>query len=105
MSMNHRGNTQPAIDQEEHTHPFGEGAFGAKMVVEPMPPASFTQKRLDYDVRSDSNPVYVGFNYRGAATNANNWALQKLTYDGSSRVTLVQIAIDSWDNRVTATYN
>ena len=74
------------------------------MTVEPMPPASFTQKRLDYDVRTDSNPVYVGFNFRGAATSATNWVLQKLTYDGSARVTLVQIAIDAWDNRTTATY-
>lgn len=105
MSLNHHGNSQPAIDQEEHTHPFGESAFGAKMVIEPMPPASYSQKRLDYDVRSDANPVYVGFNHKGAASSATNWVLQKLTYDGSSRVTLVQIAVDSWDNRVSATYS
>jgi hypothetical protein len=101
MSMNHTGNTVPSITQEEHTHPFGEGAFGAKMVMEPMPPASYTQKFLDYDVRTDSNPVYVGFNFRGAATSATNWVLQKLTYDASSRVTMVQVAIDSWDNHAT----
>jgi hypothetical protein len=104
MSLNHLGNVQPAIDKEEHTHPFGEGAFGAKMVMEPMPPAAYTQKFLDYDVRTDSNPVYVGFNFRGAATSDTNWVLQKLTYDASSRVTIVQIAIDSWDNHASATY-
>ena len=105
MSANHTGNTLNSINQEEHTHPFGEGAFGAKMVMEPMPPASYSQKRLDYDVRTDSNPVYVGFNFRGALSSATNWVLQKLTYDGSNRVTLVQIAVDSWDNRTTATYS
>lgn len=105
MSTNHRGNIQPAIDAEEHTHPFGEGAFGAKMVMEPMPAAAYSQKRLDYDVRTDSNPVYVGFNFKGAQDAAPNWILQKLTYDGSSRVTLVQIAIDSWLNRTTTVYS
>jgi len=105
MSLNHKGNAQPSIDIEEHSHPFGEGAFGAKMVMEPMPAATKTQKRLDYDVRTDSNPVYVGFNFPGAATSATNWALQKLTYDGSARVTLVQVATDSWDNRTTTTYS
>ena len=99
------GNTQPFLDASEHTEPFGPGAFGAKMVVEPMPPASFTQKLLDYDVRSDSNPVYVGFNFRGAAQSATNWVLQKLTYDGSNRVIQVQVAIDAWTNRVGATYS
>jgi hypothetical protein len=100
----HTGNIQPALDLEEHSHPFGDGAFGAKMVVEPMPPASFTQKRMDYDVRTDSNPVYVGFNFRGASTSATNWVLQKLSYDGSNRVISVQVATDAWTNRVSATY-
>jgi hypothetical protein len=105
MSQPHTGNVQPAIDNEEHIHPFGLGAFGAKMVMEPMPPASYTQKVLDYGGRTDSNPVYVGFNFRGAATSDVNWVLQKLTYDASDRVVLVQIAIDSWDNHdTTAVY-
>lgn len=103
--MNHRGNSQPAIDQEEHSHPFGENAFGVKLVMEPMPAGSVTQKRLDYDVRTDSNPVYVGYNFKGALVSDTNWALQKLTYDGSARVTLVQVAVDSWNNRSTTSYS
>jgi hypothetical protein len=99
------GNSQPQIDIEEHTYPFGVGAFGAKMVVEPMPPAAFTQKLLDYDIRTDSNPVYVGFNFQGAAQSATNWVIQKLTYDGSARVTMVQIAVNAWTNRVSAIYS
>ena len=102
--MNHRGNAQPSIDIEEHSMPFGEGAFGAKMVVEPIPAAFLSQKRLDYDVRTDDNPVYVGFNFRGALVSDTNWILQKLTYDSSNRVILVQVGIDSWNNRTTATY-
>lgn len=105
MSSNHTGNVQPAIDREEHFHPFGDTNFGAKMVIEPFPAGSFTQKRLDYDVRTDDNPVYVGFNVREKGTSDERWIIQKLTYDGSDRVTLIQIAIDSWDNRSTATYS
>lgn len=103
--MNHTGNIQPALDLEEHTHPFGDGVFGAKMVTEPIPAGFLSQKRLDYDIRTDGQPVYVGFNIRGAATSATNWILQKITYDGSNNPTLVQIAIDSWDNRATASYS
>lgn len=105
MSLRHTGNIQPAIDHEEHTHPFGESAFGAKMVVEPMPAAFNSQKRMDYDVRTDDNPVYVGFNHRGAASSDTNWVLQKLTYDASDRITLVQVSTNSWDNRTTTTYS
>lgn len=105
MPYNHPGNAQPAIDKEEHTHPFGENAFGSKQVIEPIPSAFLSQKRLDYSGRGDSNPVYVGFNVLGALTSTTNWVIQKLTYDISNRVTLVQVATDSWDNRVTATYS
>ena len=105
MSLNHPGNAQPSIDKEEHAHPFGETSIGAKTVIEPVPAAFMSQKRIDYDVRTDDNPVYVGFNYKGAATSDTMWVLQKITYDASNRPTLVQISNDSWDNRTTATYN
>ena len=94
----------PPTDLEEHTHPFGANTFAAKNVVEPIPAAFLSQKRLDYDGRSDDNPVYVGFNVRGAVSSDVTWVIQKLTYDGSNRVTLVQIALDAWDNRASATY-
>lgn len=89
---------------EEHVHPFGDTKFAAKNIVQYLPPAYLSQKRLDYDTRSDDNPVYVGFNTRTAATSDSDWILQKLTYDSSNRVTLVQIAQDSWDNRTGASY-
>lgn len=94
----------PEADLEEHTHPFGNGTFGAKYVVEPIPSAYASQKRIDYVARTDDNPTYVGFNVRGAATSDATWVLQKITYDSSGRATLVQIATDSWDNRASATY-
>ncbi len=105
MSGNHTGQVSNSILIEEHTMPFGEGKVAAKSVIEYIPAGTLTQKFLDYDVRSDSNPVYVGFNLRGALTSDANWLLQKLTYDGSNRVTTVQVAIDSWTNRTTTTYS
>lgn len=105
MSSTHTGNIQPSIDYEEHKMPFGDGSIAAKSVIEYIPAGTLTQKFLDYDVRTDSNPVYVGFNIQGAATSTTTWLLQKLTYDSSNRVTKVQIAKDAWDNRTTASYS
>lgn len=95
----------PVTDFEEHTHPFGANTFGAKNVVQPIPAAFLSQKRIDYDVRTDDNPVYVGYNVRGAGVADTNWILQKMTYDGSNRITLVQVSIDSWNNRASTTYS
>lgn len=94
----------PPTDLEEHAHPFGESNFAAKNVVQPIPAAFLSQKRIDYDVRTDENPVYVGYNVRGAVVGDTTWVIQKMTYDASSRITLVQVAIDSWSNRTTTTY-
>lgn len=62
------------------------------------------QKRLDYDVRTDDNPVYVGYGASGLATTDDGWLINQLTYDGSDRVTLVQSAIGTWDDRASLTY-
>lgn len=61
-------------------------------------------KQIDYDVRTDSNPVYVGYALRGTATSADAWTIQYLTYDGSDRVTSIETAYGSWDNRASLTY-
>jgi hypothetical protein len=105
MSSKHSGNVQPAIDYEEHKMPFGDTSIAAKSVVEYIPAGSLTQKFLDYGARTDSNPIYVGFNIMGQATSATNWLIQQLTYDGSSRVTQVQIAVGAWTNRASLTYS
>lgn len=105
MSSTHSGNIQPSIDYEEHKMPFGDKSIAAKSVVQYVPSGTLSQKRLDYDVRTDANPVYVGFNIMGTLTSDPNWLLQKITYDGSNRPTLVQVAKDSWDNHTTTTYS
>lgn len=57
------------------------------------------ETRLDYDVRIDGNPVYVGKNLNGASTAAATWTIQKMTYDVTSRLTRAQVLTGSWDGR------
>lgn len=56
--------------------------------------------RLDYDVRTDGNPVYVGKAPQGTLTSAVAWTVQRLTYDASARLILVEVRSGVvWDNR------
>lgn len=58
------------------------------------------QTRLDYDVRTDSNPVYVGEANQGVATSASEWIVKKLYYDASNRLTRIKAHGNvAWDNR------
>ena len=60
------------------------------------------ESRLDYDVRTDGNPVYVGEADPGAATDADVWTIKFLTYDADDRVTRVQVKQNvAWDSRST----
>lgn len=59
----------------------------------------------DYDVRTDGNPIYVGFAPRGTPTSDLSWTIYYFVYDGNAQMTSRTTAYDSWDNRVTATYN
>ena len=80
-----------------------ELSMNAKRIME-VP--SNWKKRLDYDVRTDDNPVYVGFAPWGMDEgNVEGWLLYKMTYDGSDRITEVDIAYDSWTNHATAVYS
>lgn len=63
-----------------------------------------SQMFVDYDTRTDGQPVYVGYASRGVASSTASWTLFKLTYNASDYVTSRQVAYDSWDNRASATY-
>lgn len=58
------------------------------------------ETRLDYDVRTDSNPVYLGRALDGTSV-TETWTIQKFTYDGSDRVTQIQVTEGRWDARTT----
>lgn len=54
---------------------------------------------LDYDVRTDGNPVYVGTNAQAAAEADATWTVMRLTYDASNRLTDKQVLTGSWTGR------
>lgn len=90
------GDLKPSIlDNDEH-----DNSIKAKRVVT-WP--DNTQQRIDYDVRTDGQPVYVGYAPRGTAT-SGIWMIQKFTFttvSGTDYATLRQIAYDAWTNRAT----
>ena len=60
--------------------------------------------RYDADGRADNQPVYIGFAEKGTSESTKSWTIHKFAYDGSSYPTSRTIAIDSWENRTTASY-
>jgi len=62
------------------------------------------QIRMDYGVRTDGQPIYLGYAIRGKATSDDAWIIYKHTYDVNDQLTLRQTAFDAWDNIATATY-
>lgn len=111
MSVRHTGgNALHNMEMEYHYHPFGENHLAAQRTVSPLPAAFDSEKRLDYDTRTDDNPVYIGFaeyvfisatETITPTTNTDTWIVQKLTYDASDRVTRIQVARGAWDDRAT----
>lgn len=110
MSTRHTGsNVVYSMQQEYHYHPFGDGYLAAQRVVQPLPEAFDSEKRLDYASRTDDNPVYIGFaeyqfNSEGTVvptTDVSTWIIQKLTYDASDRITRIEVRRGTWDARTT----
>lgn len=60
---------------------------------------------LDYQTRSDYQPVYLGTNTPGAALSDPTWNIRLITYDGSNRATMIQNATGAWTNRTSLTYD
>lgn len=57
--------------------------------------------QLDYDGRTDSNPVYIGQNTQGAADTDTDWEIKRITYDITNRAVDIQFLIGAWDQRAT----
>jgi hypothetical protein len=65
------------------------------------------QMRLDYDVRTDGQPLYLGYAARGIATSQKGWMIYKYTFvdiGGTDFVSARQVANDTWDNRALASF-
>lgn len=63
-----------------------------------------TQIQADYDVRTDAQPVYLGYAIIGKATSDDAWMIYKFTYDGSNQMTVKQTAYGTWTGRASLTY-
>jgi len=107
MSQRHTGpHALHGMEMEYHYHPFGDNHLAAQRVVQPLPAAFDSEKRLDYAGRADDNPVYVAFgeymfNSNGAVAPAttDTWIIQKFTYDATDRITRIQVVRGAWDDR------
>lgn len=64
---------------------------------------------MDYD--GSNNLIYIGYAVSGTAKSAASWLIKKLTYDGSSNLTDIQLeggntGFDAvWDNRAALSYS
>lgn len=63
---------------------------------------------IDYDVRTDGQPLYQGYAAMGQATTDKRWQINKFTYTtitGNDYVSSKKIAIGAWDDRANLTYS
>lgn len=76
--------------------------LGQVTVLNPGGPAPAQTRLIDYDVRSDANPVYIGVAAQGSLTSLPVWLIQKLSYDTSNRITQQESLVNVvWDNRAS----
>lgn len=81
-------------DDLRHMHPFAGKTIEAKDTL---------QMQADYNGRTDSQPVYLGFAAQGVETSADRWLIYLFTYDGSNQVLTRTTAVDvPWDDRADA---
>lgn len=62
------------------------------------------QIQADYDVRTDGQPIYLGYAIAGKATSDNAWMIYKFTYDASNQMTVKQTSYGTWTGRAALTY-
>jgi len=56
------------------------------------------KRKIDYDVRTDGQPVYIGFNEMAAVDGDDDWYIFKFTYTSDFN-TLTESATGSWTGR------
>ena len=65
---------------------------------------SHLQMLLDYDTRTDGQPVYQGWGAQGLATSSSGWLIQNFTFNVSSQVTGRKTWFGSYDGRASGSY-
>lgn len=59
---------------------------------------------LDYDIRTDGQPVYLGRAERGTLSSEGKWLIYYFTYNASDNMITKRMAIGVWDNRTSLIY-
>lgn len=85
----------------EHAFPIVASTSGSLVI---SAEETISQMFFDYDVRTDGQPVYIGYGSIGLATSADGWLLYKHTYNANGYITSRQVAYGAWDNRTSVTY-
>lgn len=89
------------IDNEFLANRDGDSVYRQRVAVA----ASLDRVISDYDVRTDGNPVYVGFNAQSALVANTTWVVYKLFYDSSNRLIDKQVIINiAWTARTTQSW-
>ena len=102
MSVNFEGEVKPSSIEQAG---FDKNLLASRFTEIP----SGQKMRLDYDVRTDGQPVYQGFAPTGLGESQDGWLIYKFTYDGSNNMTQRDIAgVDedvNWTGRTGYTYD
>lgn len=103
MSLSHHGNTQPNIDQEEHTHAGGTtGGAGAKRVI------SGDIYATEVDTTSTANMVYIGKAVVGTPNTSSAWMVKRIDTSTGASINFADgdAKFDNiWDNRTSLSYS
>jgi len=62
------------------------------------------QMLIDYDGRTDGQPVYVGYAHFAKGVSEDAWVIYNFQYDGSNQLTSRKTAYGVWDDRGSLTY-
>jgi hypothetical protein len=65
----------------------------------------YYQFSIDYDDRTDGQPVYIGYAPKGSAAGDNDWLIFMFTYNESDQVLTRKSAFGNWTDRATLSYN
>jgi hypothetical protein len=65
----------------------------------------YYQFSIDYDDRTDGQPVYMGYAPKGSAVGDNDWLIFMFTYNESDQVLTRKSAFGNWTDRATLSYN
>lgn len=83
----------------------GGGGAREETLLDLMRGITDVEDRLDFDGRTDTQPVYIGRAINATATTDDTWAIEKTTYDESDRPVRKQVLTGAWDSRASLSWS